>query len=232
MSLNKLPQREQPRERMKLFGAQSLSLVELLAVLMGSGTKDVSALECANRLLTRYASLEALIHASPHSLSEVDGIGEVKSLQLKAAFELARRIQKEVSPFPIHVETLDDVAAFLQRYIVGFSQERLFVACLNTKGMLTHVEEVGIGTLSAVLVHPREVFSVAVAQHAAQIIIAHNHPSGDTTPSEKDITVTKVFQEAGKIMQIPLLEHIVLSEKSYTFVLRDVTKEIASVAIV
>lgn len=218
MSLTKLPLEERPRERLLLHGPGALSLSELLAIIIGKGTRGRTAIDLAHELLSDFGGLHHLMNASVNELSAVRGIGSVKAVQIKAVFELAKRLSLEIRPFPIAVKTLHDIANVLRRYIIGAKQEHLFVICLNIKGHIVHIEQIGKGTLASVLIHPREVFAVAVSHSAAQIALAHNHPSGNSEPSQKDIEVTRDIVKAGELMQIPVIEHFVLSEEEYSLI--------------
>lgn len=215
MPLNKLPEHARPRERLMLHGSGALSLSELLAVIIGSGTRGKSAVQLSEELLQSFGSLERLLSASVTELSKAKGMGPAKALQCKAAFELSLRLARQTSPFPIIAKTWSDYANALLPFLPHTSQETLLIACLNAKGHIIHVEISMKGTVSSVLIHPREVFAVAVQHAASSIIVAHNHPSGDPTPSKADRDATTLLYQAGQTMQIPLSEHIIFGRDQY-----------------
>ena len=210
MSIQKLPPETRPRERLLLYGPDALSLAELIAIILGKGMKGVSALTLAESMLTHFGSLESLLSASIERLKQVKGIGEVKAIELKSVLELAKRLSVEVSPFPIYAPTQDAMKRVLKRYVKDSQKEHLLVACLNTRELITAVEVVAVGTLQEVLAHPREIFKAAIESGSAAIIVAHNHPSGDTTPSKQDEKMEYRLREIGKLLGIPIREFLIL----------------------
>lgn len=205
-----LPVPDRPRERLATMGADKLSNAELIAILLRTGVKGVSALGVAERVLGRFGSLQALAHASLDELCTVKGIGPDKAVALKAAFTLARNLAREVRAEAPTLDTPERVADLLREDSRLLAVESFQVVLLNTRRRLIRVEQVCQGTLDTLLVHPREVFKAAIAANAAAIVVAHNHPSGDPTPSEADIKVTRDLIRAGQLLKIELLDHIII----------------------
>jgi len=208
-----LPEAERPREKLHALGAERLSTAELIAILLRTGTSGQSALETGNELLKRFQTIERLSAASIEELSEIKGVGLAKAVQLKAAFELAARLpSSRENRQPI--TTPRDVADLLREPMQHYGVEQFHVLLLDTRNRLIRDVEVSRGTLNASLVHPREVFKEAVKASAASIVLAHNHPSGDPTPSSDDIKITRELVEAGRIMKIEVLDHIIVGKRT------------------
>lgn len=208
-----LPQSERPREKLHALGAERLSTAELIAILLRTGTGGQSALETANELLKRFQTIERLSAASIEELSEIKGVGLAKAVQLKAAFALAERLpasRENRKP----ISTPRDVADLLREPMQHYGVEQFHVLLLDTRSRLIRDVEVSRGTLNASLVHPREVFKEAVKASAASVVLAHNHPSGDPTPSSDDIKITRELVEAGRVMKIEVLDHIIVGKRT------------------
>jgi len=204
---------ERPRARLLREGARALSVKELLAAILGSG--DASE-EVAERLLRRYdGDLVRLADESPQALMQSIGIGPAQGAQLAAAFELARRWARYVPTANPTIRKASDVADYLLPFVRGEQQEVLYALCLNAKNVVTNCRPLFVGTLNASLIHPREIYRFAVENAAASVVLAHNHPSGDPTPSVEDINITKRVAQAGKTLEIPLLDHVILGDNSY-----------------
>ncbi len=207
-----LPPEERPREKLLAYGPGALSNVELLAILLRSGTHKKSVLRIAEEILAhiKEQGLSGMVHISVAELAKIDGIGKVKAATLQAAIELGRRLAVQSAEKIQTVHGPEDVAHFaMPRY--RFEQKEHFaVMLLNTKNNIIGMPEVSVGSLSASIVHPREVFRAAIDHAAAAMILLHNHPSGDPTPSREDIAVTERLVQAGRIMDIPVLDHVVL----------------------
>lgn len=220
-TLNDLPASDRPRERLKSSGPQALSNLELLALIMGRGIKGESVMVTSQKLLSYFGSLKNVLEASLEDLQQIRGLGPAKASQLIACFEIARRIANE--DFMAETERLkretvrspDDAVKLIRSQITDFNKENFYVLSFDTRNRFIGLDKVSQGTLTASLVHPRETFESAIKKHAAQIMIAHNHPSGGTDPSEEDIKITKRLSEAGKIMGIELLDHIILTKQSF-----------------
>ena len=213
-----LPPEERPREKLLAYGPGALNNAELLAVLLRSGTRKKSVLRVAEEILARIKEqgLTAMVHISVPELAKIDGVGKVKAATLQAAIELGRRLSMQQAAKIEIVHGPEDVAHFaMPRY--RFEQKEHFaVMLLNTKNHILGMPEVSVGSLSASVVHPREVFRAAIDYAAASMILLHNHPSGDPTPSREDIAVTERLVKAGKIMDIPVLDHVVLGNERFT----------------
>jgi DNA repair protein RadC len=201
---------ERPQERLEAHGAAVLSDSELLALLLRSGTRGQDVLTLAARLLTEAGSLGALISWREADFRRLKGIGRVKAVQLVAVLEVARRILQVPGGETPHLARADAVAAYLQPWTTGLEVEKLWVLCLNRKNRLIKRVEVTSGTATSALAHPREVFRAAIRESAAAIICAHNHPSGDPSPSGADLTITRLLREAAQTVEITLLDHVIV----------------------
>src|ERR1700728_4166567 len=208
-TMREVPPAERPRERLLNKGADALKTAELLAILLRTGTTARPVLDLAEFLLTHFGSLEALSRAPVGELVKIKGIGQAKAIGLKAAFALAARLARsEAEARPI--DSAEDVARLLGEEMRLLDYESVRVICLNTKHMVLAVEEVTRGTLSESLFHPREAFRPALARQAHAVILVHNHPSGNPEPSDADLAVTRRMKEAGQLLQVELLDHVIL----------------------
>lgn len=223
MQIKDMPAGERPQEKLLYYGADALSSSELLALVIRSGRKDQSALELASEVLS-YATRElgGLDKACVSELTEVPGIGTSKACSIVAAVELSRRMRSnslnEVRPRIIDV---GDAVSLLEGEFENEKKERVVELVLNTKKEVEAKVTVSIGELYSAAAGPREVFSPAIRRSAAGIIIAHNHPSGDATPSDDDIQLTRRLMQAASIVGIELLDHIIIGRNSYTSFLRE-----------
>lgn len=210
------PVDERPREKLMQLGPQAVSNAELIAILLGHGTAKFNALELAKKMLREFKSLEALSGASLEEIQKIPGIGPAKAVTLLAAFQLYRNLQKQKAENEIvSFHNPDQVAKIYQPVLGSLQKECFFVILLNSAMKRILDFEVSRGTLDASLVHPREVFNVAVRNLAKGIIVMHNHPSGELKPSEEDIKTTERLVESGKILEIPVYDHLIISENSY-----------------
>lgn len=205
----RVPFEERPRERLIAEGSEALSTAELLAVVLGSGTKGQSVLQLAGELLSHFGGLANLLDASVVELMKVKGIGKAKAVQIKALFALAKRSFRAKNAPDGQIKNSKDVFDALADLFHGEKKEKLVILLLDAKLCIIHREVVGIGTLTEVLVHPREVFLPAIRFQASSIIVAHNHPSGDPFPSDADLVMTRALKECGEIMSIKLWDHII-----------------------
>lgn len=216
LSLRELPEEERPREKLMTRGEQALSDAELLAIVMGSGSRKESAVQLAQRILKEVGDLTKLGSLSVTELCEhFHGIGPARASQLKAALELSRRYSRKVLEQRPRFSNSQIVFEHFHQSFIGKQQEELWVAVLDMKNRLVTKAEVSRGTLSGSLVHPREVFHVAIRNLGAAIILLHNHPSGDPAPSPEDRKVTMQIAEAGNLLGIPLLDHIIIGTGKY-----------------
>jgi DNA repair protein RadC len=209
-----LPISERPRERLALHGAESLSNADLIAILLRSGRRGLSAVAIAEQMLARFGQLDRVARASLEELRQVKGVGRDKAIAVKAAFTLARRMAREQQPETPLLDTPERVANLLREDNRFYEVECFQVVLLNTRRRLIRVEKLSQGTLDTLLVHPREVFRSAIAANAAALIVVHNHPSGDPTPSEQDIKVTRDLIRAGQLLKIEILDHVILGRRS------------------
>lgn len=206
---------DRPRERLIRQGAESLSNQELIAILLRTGTKQESVLHLANRVLIYFEQLHELKTATIEEITSVKGIGEAKAVHLLAAIELGRRLGQQQTDGKFTVRSPKDAATYLMADMTSLKQENFVVLFMNVKNQVLHKQTIFIGSLNASIVHPREIFREAVKRSAASIICAHNHPSGNPAPSPEDIEVTKRLQEAGHIMGIELLDHVIIGDHQF-----------------
>lgn len=221
-TIHDLPISERPRERLQKFGVEALSAQEILALILGRGIAGESVMVTAQRLLSQFGSLKGIAGAAVEELAQVKGIGIAKASQIKAAFELTNRLEgyPESGDRPL-VKTPDDVTGLVQGRLRGKKKEYFLALLLDTRNKLIRMAEISVGSLDGSIVHPREVFKEAVSASAASVIFVHNHPSGDTEASEDDIKLTKRLAEAGEIMGIDVLDHIIIGGKKYLSLKRE-----------
>ena len=209
LPIKDMPRVKKPRERLKEKGPGGLKDKELLALLLGSGYKGKNVLQVAGRIISEY-SLKGLAAMPLDQLRKIKGIGLARACSIKAALELGQRLSSEEEPVlsPKHVA---DIVIDISRS----KKENFVVLYLDVRNRLIHRETVSTGILNANLVHPREVFQPALVKCGAAIILTHNHPSGDTAPSDADITLTKRLVKAGRIMGIEVLDHVIVARKNF-----------------
>jgi DNA repair protein RadC len=220
-TVHDLPQSERPRERLKEYGAGSLASNELLAIILGSGSRGESVIVMAQKLLAQFGSLKGVFEASAEDLQKVKGLGPAKASKLIASFELARRLNRNImDDEKINLQSRpvtspSDIVELIRTKITSFTKEQFLVVSFDTRNKILGTDNISSGTLTASLVHPRETFESAIRRHAASIIVSHNHPSGDAEPSEEDMKITKRLTEAGKVMGIEVLDHIIVTKNNY-----------------
>jgi len=222
MTIHDLPISERPRERLQRLGVEALSAQEILALILGRGIAGESVMVTAQRLLSQFGNLKGIGSASLEELAQVKGIGVAKASQLKAASELANRLESYSEGRDKQlVKTPDDVANLVQGKLKGKKKEYFLAILLDSRNQLIKVAEISVGSLDSSIVHPREVFKEAVSATAASAIFVHNHPSGDPEASEDDIKLTKRLAEAGEIMGIDVLDHVIIGDKKYLSLKRE-----------
>jgi DNA repair protein RadC len=202
-----LPAEDRPREKLQQRGAEALSDAELVAIFLRTGMKGRSAIDLAKELLARHP-LNSLVSAPLEELAKIKGIGPTKAVQLKAAFEVAKRLARPRTRVPVNDPAT--AAGLVREEMRDLDREEFRVVLLNTKNLLIRVAAISRGSLNASIVEPREVFKDAIAASAASVILVHNHPSGDPTPSSEDIAITKRLVKAGELLNINVHDHIIL----------------------
>jgi DNA repair protein RadC len=213
--IREMPVAERPRERLAKCGPGSLKTSELLAILFRTGTRKMSAVELAEKMLQDFRSLTELSRASTEELQKIDGVGFAKSVEIQAAFELGRRLAAEEGTDQSPIKSAKDVFDLMSPEMRSLDREHFKVLLLNTKNYLIKTYTVSIGSLNASVVHPRECFKEAIAAHAAAIIMVHNHPSGDVEPSNEDESLTRRLMAAGDLLGIKVLDHVIIAGNKY-----------------
>jgi len=215
-TIHDLPVSERPRERLQQLGAAALSSQEILALIMGRGIAGESVMVTAQRLLSHFGSLKAIAAASVEELSGLKGIGLAKAAQIKAACELANRLHgdPQTGKQPV-IKTPEDAANLVRYRLQGKQREYFLALLLNTKNQLIKIAEIAIGSLDTSIVHPREAFREAISASAAAVIFVHNHPSGDPEASTDDIALTERLTQAGQIVGIDVLDHIIIGDREH-----------------
>ncbi len=214
--LQDLPPAQRPRERFYTHGASALSVPELLAILVRSGLRGVSAMDIGHSLCTRFVTLDALARASVDELQGVKGLGRDKAVTLKAAFEISRRLSTEPREEQPLLDTPEAIATQIREEALALQHERVWLFLLDTRKRLLRREILSDGLLDQSLVHAREVFRPAILASAHSIVLAHNHPSGDPMPSDSDIRTTRELIRVGRLMHIELCDHVVIGRRTET----------------
>ncbi|NMM64531.1 DNA repair protein RadC [Clostridium sp. P21] len=210
-----LPENERPRERLLRYGSQSLSNAELLAIILGSGTRKENVLTLSSRVIKETGGLNGLLKSTVEDFMNLSGIGEAKAAQLMALLELSKRFKSFRDGEQYKISKPKDAAELVMEEMKNFKQEHLKVIMLNTKNVVMFIKDVSVGSLNSSIVHPREVFCDAIRKNSAFIIVCHNHPSGDPHPSNEDISVTNRLKECGKLLGIELLDHLIIGNGKY-----------------
>lgn len=211
LTVRDLPASERPRERLTRLGAEALSEHELLACVLGRGVAGESVLLGARRLLGAFGTLHGLAEASVEQLCRVHGIGEAKAAQVKASIEIARRLMRQGTARRQLIDSVEAAAAVLRPVLLDQQKEHVVALLLTNRHHLIRLSPIAVGSLSASLVHPRELFKEAIAASAAAVIVAHNHPSGDPSPSDHDVRLTRRLMDAGAVLGIEVLDHLIIA---------------------
>lgn len=215
-TIKEMPECERPREKLLTYGVNALSNAELLAIILSTGTKEMSAIDLANNIIhSSKEGLRVLTNSTIEELSLTKGVGLAKSSQIIAAIELGKRIALTSKANNYKVKSPDDVSHLLMEEMRYLKKEFFNIILLNTKNEVIAVENISIGSVNASIVHPREVFVRAIKRTSSSIILVHNHPSGDPHPSKEDINITKRLVEAGKLIGIEVLDHIIIGDNVY-----------------
>lgn len=223
INLNKLPVSERPYEKLEMYGEKSLSNSELLAIIIKTGTKDETAVQLAQRVLSinkeNSNSLRFLEQTTIEELTKIKGIGRVKAIELKAVCEIAKRISRPINNEKITITSPKDVANLLLEELRYEKREILKVILLNTKNIVQKIIDIAIGGTFSICVEPKDILKEAVKTQMPKIIIVHNHPSGDATPSNADIEMTNRIEKCAKLLGIQLLDHIVIGDGTFESIL-------------
>jgi DNA repair protein RadC len=212
LTIKDLPLEERPREKLKTLGAEALSNAELLAVLLRTGTNRETAVQLAARLLTRSGGLRTLPDLSLEEMVEIRGLGPTKAVMIKAALELGRRLATTPRDEAGSITNPRQAAELFMEELRYKKKEHFKVLLLNTKNHVISREEISVGSLNASIVHPREIFNMPLRKSAASVILVHNHPSGDPSPSQEDLEVTRRLVDAGHILGIAVRDHIIIGD--------------------
>ncbi len=223
IKIKQLPECERPYEKMEMYGEKMLSNAELLAIIIKSGTKENTSVELANKVLSLISEhendnslLQSLQQISIEEFQQIKGIGKVKAIQLKAVCELARRMAQPVNKKNIKISSSSDVAQLLMEELRHEKVEHVKLLLLNAKNIVVRIIDISKGGMNSAIVEPKEVLQEAIKSGIPKIILVHNHPSGDCTPSTADINMTKRLYTAANILGIQLLDHIVIGDRCYT----------------
>lgn len=214
LKVRDLPFQEKPREKLCAYGPTNLSLAEVVAVLLGVGSKKEEVMHMSQRIIKEYGERAIAHETSPSRMAEILDIPVYKACQLVAGFELGRRFYATKAGKPVFIRTTDQAFEHLKS-MRDLPKEQLRGLYLNSRYELVHEEVISVGSLTANIVHPREVFRPAIEHGAAGVIIAHNHPSGDASPTEADFVVTSQVQTAGTVMGIDLLDHLIITKNEH-----------------
>jgi DNA repair protein RadC len=215
LRIREMPESEKPRERLRNLGAQALSDAELLAILLRVGIEGLNVVQLAQQLLIEQRGWAGLQRASFEELSGRRGMGEAKTAQLKAALEIGRRLLLTTNEERLQIRSPADAAQLMLIEMGHLDQEHLRAICLDTKNRVQKVHTIYVGSLNSSLVRVGEVFKETIRLNSAALIVVHNHPSGDPTPSPEDVLVTRQIVEAGKLLDIEVLDHLVIGQGRY-----------------
>ncbi len=210
-----LPIDERPREKLKIKGADALSNEELIAIILRCGNKEESVKDLAIRLVKNLNHFHDLNTISYNDLIQIKGIKEAKAISLLASIELGKRLVVPSSIIKQKIRSAEDLYSLFRLKILNVKQEKLFAVFLNTKNEIINYETIFIGTQNQSITHPREIFNAAIKNSAMKIILIHNHPTNDVTPSEEDITFTNNIKEIGDLLKIPLIDHLIIGENNF-----------------
>ena len=233
IKLNKLPTSERPYEKLEMYGGDNLSNSELLAIIIKTGTKEETAVQLAQRVLminnkeedlVNNDSLRFLEQVSIEELTKIKGIGRVKAIQIKAVSELAKRISKPIQNNKIIIKKPKDVSDLLMEELKYEKQEILKVIILNTKNVVQKITNIAVGGSFSINIQPKDIFKEAIKMEMPKIIVVHNHPSGDATPSKTDIEMTERLKQSAQLLGIQILDHIVIGDGTYESIFSNTQK--------
>ena len=218
-----LPDVDRPRERLFSKGADSLTSIELLAILLGSGSKNNKVLEIATSMISKSDGLRGISKLSPNEILNFKGIGKSKAATISACFEITRRLSGYEKIQKQCIIDTKDLYSLLKPILLNKVNERFIVVSLDSRRKVISLGLISKGTVNQTLVHPREVFREAIINNASFIALAHNHPSGEHSPSHDDISITKRLLEVSKTIGIPIIDHIIVSDNGYVSIISDCT---------
>lgn len=210
-----MPEEDRPRERLLQVGAEAVSTAELLAIIMRTGVGGENVLHLAERLLSHFGSLPGLSRASIAELMEVNGVGQVKAIEIKAALEIGRRLMATAPEDRSRVTSPSDAANLLMSEMMFLEQEHLRLILLDTRNKVLNTPTIYVGSLNTSVIRVGELFRAAIKENAAALIVAHNHPSGDPSPSPEDVNVTRQIVKAGALLDIEVLDHIIIGRQRF-----------------
>lgn len=214
-TVQELPRMERPREKAQRYGIRSLSNRELLAVILRSGIQGQSVLETADRLLMHCQGITGLARSNTKELMQIKGIREVKAIELQACFEIARRITRDGVMDKDVISSPDSLILWLQHELGSELQEQFMAVYLDAANQIVHYRVLFVGTLDSSMVFPREIFKEALLCNSSRIMLVHNHPSGVLSPSDADILMTRRIQRIGKLMEVEILDHLIVSQRDF-----------------
>jgi DNA repair protein RadC len=210
-----MPQDDRPRERLMQVGATAVSSAELLAIILRVGSRNESVVQLASRLLAHFGGLPGLARASITELQAVKGVGPAKAIEIKAALELGRRLLAAAPEERAQITSPADAANLLMSEMMFLEQENLRLILMDTRSRVLSSPTIYVGSLNTSVIRIGELFRAAIKENAAAFIVAHNHPSGDPSPSPEDVNVTRQLVQAGKLLDIPLLDHIIIGRQRF-----------------
>ncbi|QLH35367.1 MAG: DNA repair protein RadC [Parachlamydiaceae bacterium] len=220
-TISQLPEEERPRERLVKHGPEAISSAELIAIILGSGTKGHSVLQIAQELLIHFGSLQKFSEASLEELQRIKGLGKTKAIQLKAAINLGLRTSRQTFEQRFRITHPLHAYQYVRDELENEKRELIVVILQDSKGFALSSHVVAIGSLTQAVVSAKEVFRIAVRHNAASLILAHNHPSGDPAPSTEDLAMTQALIEAGRLIELPLNDHLVIGKGRYVSLRQD-----------
>lgn len=213
MKIKDIVKEERPIERFSLFGPESLSDSELLAIILKTGTKNENVVELSKKVISKFG-IKNLFNLSIEELEEIKGIGKIKATQILAISEISKRVSYSKNS-RLKISRAKDIFELFSEKLRQKEKEHFFIVLLDTKNKIIKAEEISVGILDASIIHPREIFKPAIKSSASRIILVHNHPSGDPRPSEEDLRVTKKLIEVGELLGIEVLDHVIIGETDF-----------------
>lgn len=215
MKIKEMPTSFQPRERMLKFGVENLSDVDLLSIILRTGTKDINVKEVASNLLNSIGGLNNLSDIGIRELSNIKGVGSIKAISVLASIELGKRVTNKEISINMLLKDSSSIHEAFKSLFINATQEKILAIFLDSKKRLISYKFVFMGTLDRSIIHPREIFNEALKVHASSIVLMHNHPSNDISPSKEDIITTNKLKESGEIIGIPLIDHLITNGREY-----------------